>query len=296
MKMRIKRCLCAVFALAMLLCLFPETEAEAATDSITIYVGESLQMYMGQPLTKVSSSNSKAVSAKREEPDHIYATITGVKPGTSTVTCKTKKKTSKIKVTVKKLDMPVTAAFKTESDEVMFSIQNKSSKLYEVLEFEYTIVDKDGNVVSEGSKRLTDVFPKTTTYACVYVGEKSIDSIDLSACSAKVTRLFNQSENTYKIVSSKVKVTSKTTTEDSDAVSCDLYLNNTTDKFVYLDYDIYVYDKSNKLIGVVKPANADHYLNAKEQKYAYNDAFISKKFFKKYHHFKIVVNSYYVIN
>ena len=294
MEKRMKKWVSVVLALVMFLCLFPVTEAEAATKNMTMYVGESLEIYMGQPLKTVSSSNSQAVSVKREAPDHIYATITGVKPGTSTVVCKTGKKTNRMKVTVKKLDMPVKALFKTTSDNVVFSVQNKSSKFYEIVEFEYTLVDGAGTVVKEGSVQLVDVFPKSTKYTDVYVGNKLIDSIDLSASSGNVTRLFNQSKNTYHVVSSKVKATTKYMKEANDTVSFDLYLNNTTNKYVYLEYELHVYDKNNHLLGVETPMIKDHYLKAKEKRYASSGFSVSKKTYPKYHHFKVVVHSYYV--
>ena len=60
------------------------------------------------------------------------------------------------------------------------------------------------------------------------------------------------------------------------------------------EYELHVYDKNNHLLGVETPMIKDHYLKAKEKRYASSGFSVSKKTYPKYHHFKVVVHSYYV--
>ena len=92
MKKLTKRVLSVFLALAMIVTILPPMTAQAATipKKLTLYVGESCDLWIScESLKGVASTNKAVVVAKAKKADKT-CTITPKKAGTATVTIKAK--------------------------------------------------------------------------------------------------------------------------------------------------------------------------------------------------------------
>lgn len=292
MRQMIKRMLVCVLAAGMVLGLLPMTTVQAATRNMTMYVGETVLIYSGKTITKISTSNSKALQARRQEPDHIHATLVASAVGKSKVTMKTKTGTSTINVTVKKPDFSVKVLKADSSDSYVYlAVNNKSTKFFEQVLLAYTIKDKSGEILKEDTMRIFNVPAKTITPVSLYLDVKDVKSVELSGISVKVVGMLNDARNCYVDVSSKMKVNLSNKFEKSTEISYQLSWSNTSKQPVSMSYYALVYNSKNQLIAMTLPtyvcASAGQNNISSAEQYR-----IVKP--KGYHHYKLVKSAYYV--
>jgi hypothetical protein len=276
-------------ALAMLLTLVPaNVQAATKTQSITLYKGEEIYFTDYGNVSKVSSSNKKVVKTSIDSGNKHHANLTAKATGTSTVTVKTSYGTTKLKVTVKKLDFTVKLA-NISGGNVIFTIKNNTAQTFDQIEFTYTLKDEAGDVIVQDTERVYDCLAKKTAYRSVYVGTSKAELLDASACSAKVTAVEHSPNYTYKDVSSKVTATVKDEEETDSQVSFKLTTKNSTSQSVSgYDY-ILIYDAQDQLIDVDR---VSLYLSKKA-----TDTSSTKTIYKNlcpdYDHYEIVTQAYY---
>lgn len=275
-------------ALAMAVTLLPATVANAATKSMTMYVGEALSFTTYSKVSKVSSTKSKIVKATKNKENDIYADLIAKKAGKSTVTVKAKNGTSKLNITVKKLDMPVTVK-SIAGGYVTFAIKNKTAQTFDKIQINYTLKDAAGETVKQDTEIVSHVIAKKTAYESVYVGSSQAELLDLSSCTAKVTAVTHDPRYIYKDVSSKVKATVKDEKEETNSIEFSVTVKNTTSQSVSGYYYVMIYDANDTLIGVDKRSI---YLSKKATNTS-TSGYISKYSYPTYDHYKISVQAYY---
>lgn len=287
-----KRVLACTLTMAMMFCLFP-VMTQAATKNMTMYVGETVLVYPGKPIAKISNTNGKVVQVKREEPDHIYATLVAAKTGKSKVTMKTGSGTAKINVTVKKADISIKVLADDSSDSYVYlAVSNKTSKFFEQALIEYTIKDTEGVILKKDTTRVFNLPAKTVTPMQLYLDVEDAKSVRLSDISAKVVGLQNDVRNRYVDASSKIKVNIKNKFEKSKEITGTLCWNNTSNQAVSLSYYAMVYDSKNRLIAMTSPTYMMLKAGQSNVSDSYSGLQIPKP--KGYHHYKLVKSAYYV--
>ena len=249
---KVKRVLTVCLAFIMVLAVLPAVPAQAATENVTMYVGEKTFYHAHGIVSGVTSTKKGIVEAGKSKQHSSYSEVEMVakKTGKSTVTVKTNNGTEKVNVTVKKLDMPVKVKQLSPS-KITLMVENHANKVFEKVEISYTLKDADGNVLEENKKELTyfDMCAKKTSYASIYVGQYR-NQIDAASCTAKVTYLESYPVTVYTDVSNKVKATISGEKEKDGAIHYNLNLKNGVNDGVQGVCYIMLYDKDDKLIGV----------------------------------------------
>lgn len=275
-------------AVVMVFTLLPATVAEAATKSITMYVGEELSFTTYSKVLKVSSSKSKIVKAVKNKENNIYTDLIAKKTGKSTVTIKTSGGTNKLNLTIKKLDMPV-KVISVAGGYVTFEIKNKTAQTFDKVQIAYTLKDAGGEVVKQDTRLVYNVLAKKTAYESVYVGNSQTELLDLASCTAKAAGISHDPRYIYTDVSSKVKATVKDEKEETNSVKFSVTVKNTTNQTVSGCYYVMVYDVNDVLIGVDKRS-----VNlSKKATNTSTSGYISKYSYPAYDHYQIAVHAYY---
>lgn len=289
-KCNTKRLAAFCLAVAMVITMLPATVAEAATNSMTMYVGEALSFTTYSKVSKVTSSKSKIVKAAKNKENDIYADLTAKKVGKSTVTVKAKNGTSKLNITVKKLDMPV-GIVSIAGGYVTFAIRNKTAQTFDKIQFKYTLKNAAGEIIKQDTELVHDVIAKKTAYESVYIGKEQAELLDLASCAAKVTGIAHDPRYIYKNVSSKVTATVKDEKEEANSIEFSVTVKNTTNQTVNGYYYVMIYDAADKLIGVDKRSI---YLSKKATNTSTTN-YISKYSYPTYDHYKIDVQAFYSV-
>ena len=249
---KVKRVLTVCLAFIMVLTVLPAVPAQAATENVTMYVGEKTFYHAHGIISGATSTKTGIVEVAKNTKHSGYSEIEMVakKPGKSTVTVKTNNGTEKVNVTVKKLNMPVKVKHLSPS-KITLVVENRTNKVFETVEISYTLRDADGNVLEEDKKELKafDMCAKKTSYASIYVG-KYRNQIDAASCTAKVTYLESYPVTVYKDVSKKVKATISDEKEQDGTIHYNVNLKNEYNDGVKGVCYIMLYDKDDKLIGV----------------------------------------------
>ncbi len=249
---KVKQMLTVCLAFIMVLTVLPAVPAQAATENVTMYVGEKT-FYRAHGIVSSATSTKKGIVEVGKSNQHgSYSEVEMVakKTGKSTVTVKTNNGTEKVNVTVKKLDMPVEVKHLSPST-ITLVVENRADKVFETVEISYTLKDADGNVLTEDKKELKcfDICAKKTSYASIYVGRYR-NQIDEASCTAKVTYLESYPVTVYTDVSDKVKATISDETEKDGVIHYSVNLKNQVNDGVKGVCYIMLYDKDDKLIGV----------------------------------------------
>lgn len=302
MKKLTKRVLSVFLALAMIVTILPPMTAQAATipKKLTLYVGESCDLWIScESLKGVASTNKAVVVAKAKKADKM-CTITPKKAGTATVTIKEKEyfskkvTASKIKVTVKKPSFtckvqPVDGGY------VLLSVKNNTKQTFETALWNYSIKDTTGEVIkSKTDDNIYKLIAGKTYFEKVYVGENY--DVDYENSTVKVTKLGRYYvTNTYKALPQGAVEYTELNTEQTDSqINFDLKLKNTLNKEVEVRYYVIAYDANNNIIDV--PCSGTRTLGKKEVKTA-NSNFVSISSYShpNYDHYKIVLQGYYIV-
>jgi len=287
-KQMMKRVLAVCLAVAFA-ALLPATVAEAATKSITMYKGESFYFTDYGKVTKASSSNSKVVKAAKDKENERHTNLTAKKTGKATVTIKSSYGTTKLKITVKKLDLSAKVLSITGGN-VILEIKNKTAQTFDTILVDYAFKDIDGDVIKQDTEKIYRVPAKKTVYESIYVGQQA-ELLDLDSCRAKVSAAEHNPGYIYKDASSKVKATVKDETDNGSNVSFSLTTKNNTSQSVTGYNYVMIYDANDTLIGVDKMSI---YLDKKATNTS-TSGYISKYTYPAYDHFKIVTQAYYTV-
>lgn len=275
-------------AAALFVTLLPGITAEAATKNITLYVGEQIYFTDYRDVAKVSSSNSKVVKAVKDKENKKNTNLTAKKAGKATVTIKTSGGTTKLNITVKKLNFSV-KALSVAGGYVLLSVKNNTAQTFDKIALGYTFKDAQGQVVKQDSELVNRVIAKKTVYVSIYVGSSQAGLLDLASCSAKVTQVSHEPSYVYKDVSSKVKASVKDEKDEGNKITFSVTTKNTTNQSVSGYNYIMIYDAGDALIGVEKRS---FYLDKKAANTS-TSGYISKYTYPTYDHYKIVTQAYY---
>lgn len=290
MKKTLKKLVCCMLAAALFATLLPALPAQAATKSVTLYVGEQIYFTDYGTVSKASSSNSKVVKAAKDKENNRHTNLTAKKAGKATVTIKTSYGTTKLKITVKKLNFTA-KVLSVANGYVTFSVKNNTAQTFDKLLVDYTFKDAQGEIVKQDSEVVHRSVAKKTAYESIYVGSSQGELLDPDACTVKVTAVEHDPSYVYKDVSSKVKATVKDEQDNGNNISFSITTKNTTNERV-LGYNyILIYDAADALIGVDKMTL---YLDKKATNTSTN-GYISKYTYPTYDHYKIVTQAYYSV-
>jgi hypothetical protein len=284
-----KRLVGMALALAVLLTMLPvNVQAAAKSQSITLYKGEAIYFTDYGTVSKVSSSNKKVIKAAKDSDNERHANLTAKATGKSTVTVKTSYGTTKLKVTVKKLDFTVKLV-NVAGGNVIFSVKNNTAQTFDTVTFTYTLVDEAGDVIVQDTKKLYDCLAKKTAWCSIYVGSSKAELLDAGGCSGKVTAVDHSPNYTYKDVSSKVKATVRDEEETDEQISFKVTTKNTTSQSVSGYNYILYYDAQDQLIDV---NTVSLYLTSKATDTS-STRTAYKNLLPDYDHYKIVTQAYY---
>lgn len=253
MKKLFKGIVTVCLALAMIVTMIAPVTAEAATKSQTMYVGEVFEGHIyGTTIKSVSSSNKKIVKVTKSK-DYKFAYIMEAKKaGTATLTVKYKDykgtKTQKIKITVKKTDIKLTAQ-KLDGGYVLVKVKNNTKQTFDSIKYQYTIKDVNGETIKEDTTTALRVLSGKTAYDTIYVG-KDFD-VDCSLTGFKITDISRNPNYTYKnATKDQVVITQIDTETEGNTISFRLKRKNTLKKEVYGVNYLVMYDAENQIIGV----------------------------------------------
>ena len=290
MKQTMKRLVTFGLAVAMTAVLLPATVVHAATKSVTMYKGEAFYYTDYGKVSKASSSNSKVVKVAKDKENERHTNLTAKSTGKATATIKTSYGTTKLNITVKKLDFTAKAV-SIAGGYVTLSVKNKTSQTFDKIEVSYTFKDANGEIVKQDTELVSRIPAKKTVYTGIYVGSSQAELLDLASCTAKVTAVAHDPSYLYKDVSSKVKATIKDETDNGNNITFSVTTKNTTSQRVTGYNYIMIYDANGTLIGVDKMSI---YLDKKATNTS-TSGYISKYSYPDYDHFKIVTQAYYTV-
>lgn len=293
MKQTWKRLAACMLSAVLFVTLFPVmAQAKTTTASITMYKGEELSYTVigNGAVSKVSSSNSKVVKAAKSKQYDYYTDLKAKKTGKATVTIKAANGTTKLNVTVKKLDMSA-KLLSNSNGYVTFSVKNNTAQTFDKALVEYTLKNAQGEVVKQDSTVVGRVIAKKTAYDSIYIGRSMGEQIDPASCTMKVTTVSHDPLYTYKDVSSKVKTTMKDEEDDGTNITFNVTLKNTTNQYV-LGYNyVFIYDAQDTMIGVQKRSFS---MNKKATD-TFKSGTISRYAYPDYDHYKVETQAYYSV-
>lgn len=288
-------CLACVMALTIVAVMEPVT-AEAAVKKQTMYVGEKIERYLyGTTIKSVSSSNKGVVAVAKHKSHKFAYTMSAKKAGKATITAKykygSKIKTEKIEVTVKKVDIQISAQ-QIDGGYALLKIKNNTKQTFDKVFFKYSFKDTAGNVVEEKEEYVLYVPAGKTAYETVYLG---IDAeIDYSKSSYKATAVERNPQYTYKNATDKEVIVKKTgVTEDESYVRFKLTRQNKLARPVTGVNYIVIYDAENHIIGLDKRYL---YLDKKETSTSYEISFSKSEYsHPTYDHYEVITQAYSTI-
>ena len=255
--------------------------AEAASQKLTLYVGEQFDVTSAKSI----KSNKKSVvkTGKSTESGYVQYYMIAKKPGTATVTVKSKYGGStKYKVTVKKnsckASMSMTAY---KYGEVLVTLKNGSSQTFDDVTVKYTLKKSDGSVYEEKEMSIYNVLAKKTAYKTISLSSNA--DVDLSQSTIKVTGVNHYPTRKYKDVTSKVKVTETSKTDAEKEVEINLNAKNGTKNSVSGTIYYLLKDSSNNTIGV---ETTSVYLS-KSSTESYSKS-LYKDYYPGYDHYELV--------
>ena len=250
MKKLLKKLTATALLFAMIVICLPTTlQAATKTENITLYVGEKISYTDYSDVTKVSSSNKKVVVAARDKKNKSHANMTAKKAGTAIVTVKTKRGTTKYKVTVKKLAFDVKMTELSEG-EILVAVKNNTKQLFTSANVTYTLKGADSAVLEKDTKSVYDLLPGKTSYTKILYSNYNF-TIDISKCSAKVTEADRSISAKYIDRSAKVAIKDSVDMDENPGnATLTLKLTNKSSSSVSGCVYIMLYDADNKLIGV----------------------------------------------
>lgn len=286
MKLFFRRIAATMLALAMVISLLPAAPVQAATQtkSMTMYVGEAFSYTDYSTVKSTSSSKKSVVSVKKDSSNPKYAIFTAKKAGNATLTIKTKNGTTKIKVTVKKLDMTVTMK-DLGNGYIYVSVKNNTKQVFEDVTVNYSLADADGNEVKADDVRIYTLLPGKTSYNTISYNNYSY-SVDVANSKAVVSEVDRSPSRSYKDVSSKIKATvSDESGDDSVVVSI-------TTKNNYSDYAsgnnfILIYNAEDQVIGCT---SRSFYLKSKASDTTSVTLYLN--LYPGYDHYKVITRGY----
>ncbi len=282
-----KRIAAFCLTLLMVVSLLPAVPAQAAEKKMTLYVGEAIYFTDYSNVTKVSSSNKKVLAVAKDKDYPTHANMTAKKAGTSNVTIKTKKGTTKYKVTVKKADLKV--SLKQVSDgNVVVSVKNNTKQIFDDVTVTYTLKGADGAVLEKDTMTVSALIPGKTSYARLSYSSYSF-TIDIAQCSGKVTAVSRSLTAKYTESASKLKITdSVDMSENAGYATLHLKFKNKSSKSVTGYVHILIYNADNELIGV-RPYSVYVKGSATESDTVKLD---TQYVYKGYDHYKLVKTLY----
>ena len=256
--------------------------AEAAsTEKLTLYVGEQFDVISAKSI----KSNKKSVvkTGKTTEGGYVKYYMIAKKPGTATVTVKSKYGGStKYKVTVKKNQCKATMKVGGyKYGEVIISLKNNSAQTFDNVTVKYTLKKTDGSLYEEKETTISYVIAKKTAYRKLSLKSKA--DVDLTQSSIKVTGVTHNPNRTYKDITSKVKVTETSKTEAEKEIEININAKNTTKQSASGCVYYLIKNSNDELIGV---ESNSLYLSKKSTESASKS--IYKDMYEGYDHYEMV--------
>ena len=260
MRSWMKRVLGVVLTLAMLVTMIPVTTAQAATEKLTMYVGEAFTYTIfGNGITSVSSSKKSVVKAQKDKSNSDRFIFEAKKTGSAKLTVKYKNGSNKvmtntINVTVKKRDLSVKMQ-KLEDGYVFLSVKNNTKQTFDQAMVSYVLKDGDGEVVAEDSVIVSDLVAGKTAYDKFYYDDYSYD-IDITKCTAKVVAVERHPNYTYTDMNKNLKyeVTEEgeRETDDYGRVSeiLSLHYSNKYKESITGSIWVILYDENDQVVGL----------------------------------------------
>ena len=293
MRSWMKRVLGVVLTLAMLVTMIPVTTAQAATEKLTMYVGEAFTYTIfGNGITSVSSSKKSVVKAQKDKSNSDRFIFEAKKTGSAKLTVKYKNGSNKvmtntINVTVKKRDLSVKMQ-KLEDGYVFLSVKNNTKQTFDQAMVSYMLKDGDGEVVAEDSVIVSDLVAGKTAYDKFSYDDYSYD-IDITKCTAKVVAVDHHPGYSYTDMNKNLKyeVTEERETDDYgyEKVTISLHYSNKYKESITGAVWVILYDANDQVVGLKE---VSVYLKGKA-----SDTQKLTVFEENYDHYEVKTGVYY---
>lgn len=241
--------LVAVLAIAITLCVpgvSVDAKKKSNAKSVTLFVGEELQLYpIGSTLKSVKSSKKKVVKVSKKSGSAI---LKAKKAGKSSVTLKTNRGNTVYNVTVKKSPFKATAS-PMAGGKVLVTVKNNSSTYFSSVYMVVTLCDAAGNPLTDKDASVVYLGGKQTAYT--YVSGQ--DGADLSKTKVAVKKWNRYTDYKTKNYAKNVnlKVLEDTTTYSRLMLKMNASTNYSGKGTIYIAQDIFCYDVNGQLIGVI---------------------------------------------
>lgn len=262
-----RRRLIVCLAAAMVVLLLPGTVwAKTITKNMTMYVGETYTYSCQLKTSAVKSSNSKVVSAVKGKRYATEIDFKAKKLGKATVTARLGNRKTQFNVTVKKLpSISITMQALPQGD-ILFTIKNKSDQTFEKIKFEYTLRDKNGEVIKKNTEPCVYLLAKKTAYSTTYIGKTEVEAIDFKKSTAKLVSVEHDPGCAYKDISSKIDLFVFDQKEEEYNLKFKVNVDNLSSREATGQYYILIYDKDEKLLGVREcPFMLDGYAGTEDE-------------------------------
>jgi len=240
--------LALVFAFTLCFVAQPQVKAQAATTSVTMYVGESIYWTNYQDVKSCSASKKNIVSAKRDSKNKTHLNITAKKTGSVTLTIKTARQTQKLKIKVVKFDFSVEPVKDLGNGYIVYKITNNTGLIFDYGTMSYTLKNPEGETVKEDTKLISDLMPEKPAYVKINYDDRSY-TVDPAQSSAEMITgdgTYRRVDATYKNRSNKVTITDEITEDNKLSVK----FKNTYSDSVSGTIDVLLYDDAGELVDV----------------------------------------------
>lgn len=263
MKTWMKRIVGLVLSLALAVTMIPVTTAHAATEKMTMYVGEqiTLSLYGADVVTSVKSGKSSVLKVAKDKEYKYRVIMTGLKAASKPVKVtikykyedyygKTHTKTQVYSVTVKKSS--VTAKLTPLSEgKLLLTLTNKSKQTFDEVLTAYQLQDADGEVVVEDTIETSYVPAGKTVYDTITYDNYSYD-VDASKSIAMVAGVGHQPGAKYGNTKLNISYEDEMTVNDYGTSIAEITVKY---KNEYKDYVqgwvfVFIYDTDQNLVDV----------------------------------------------
>ena len=262
------------------------TVAEAASQNMTLYVGEKYDITSAN---SVKSNKKNIVKTGTDKSSgYVQHYMIAKKAGKAVVTVKSKygNTTTKYNVTVKK--NPVKASLSMtgyKNPEVLITLKNSSSQIFETATVKYTLKKSDGSVFEEKEVTVYNILGKKSAYKTISLSSSA--DFDLSVSDVKVTGVYHNPNRKYVDASSKVKVSAEDTTAAKE-VESSLTVKNSVGKSVSGNVYYLLKNSSDEIIGVT---SYSQYLQKKATETNTHSIYVDM--YPGYDHYDMVGTFYY---
>lgn len=260
--------------------------AEAASQNLTLYVGEKYDIVSAK---SVKSNKKNIVKTGTDKSSgYVQHYMIAKKAGKAVVSVKSKygNSTTKYNVTVKKNPVKATMSMTGyKYPEVLITLKNSSSQIFETATVKYTLKKADGSVYEEKEINVYNVMPKKSAYKTISLTSSA--DFDLSVSDVKVTGVYHNPNRKYVDATSKVKLSTEDTTAAKE-VESSLTCKNSVNKSVSGTVYYLLKNSSDEIIGVT---SYSQYLQKKATETNTHSIYVDM--YPGFDHYDMVAGFYY---